>query len=614
MWRWLNGLVSFRDTEFFYPYDTALGYSDVFLVQGIIYSIFRFFDFDSLTSWTNATVILVVIGNLGWIVIAKKYLKNYSIQILFVLNMVSSVSFVHYFTFNPNVVGYAFLSWMIVFLVNISEENNVKRFHIKINIFILSFLIYALSCWYAAFFLFLTISLRLIVIFVTSKFRFRVKSITQFYKIYLFFIPVNAFFTWLFYYVYISVSNQPGRPISEMITNSPRVQQIFRGANPNGGGMEGSLFESLYKWLNINKPIVFNEISGDWGGGLGLFVPLVGVVIIFISLVVTKTIKDYSWLVAIVAVYIYFMVFGDNISIHSYLFDTIPGLNSIRSPSRYVILVGFATIFLIFYCSDKMFFKSKNYYIKILIIAILSVIFVDQQRDSFKGWDRKDFINPDLIALKSEIQNNCDYFYYDKPGGWWFDQIEALSFAVQIGVPTVNGYSGAFPPNYPNRSWNQDSPSIEIFDWMSQIDQQKRGCLILGNSNIRYTTDSVASIDFYGFTEAESKGTSNWRWAISPEAHLFIIGKKDTRQNLEFELKGAPCFKSQDIEILFEENDGRKSFEINENGIPIKLELDFSESIGRSITIRTDSPVCNLEGDPRDLYFEIKNINLDNLA
>ena len=75
MWRWLNGLVSFRDTEFFYPYDTALGFSDVFLVQGIMYSIFRFFDFDSLTSWTNVTIILVVIGNLGWIIIAKKYLK-----------------------------------------------------------------------------------------------------------------------------------------------------------------------------------------------------------------------------------------------------------------------------------------------------------------------------------------------------------------------------------------------------------------------------------------------------------------------------------------------------------------------------------------------------------
>jgi hypothetical protein len=395
-----------------------------------------------------------------------------------------------------------------------------------------------------------------------------------------------------------------------MITNSPRVQQIFRGANPNGGGMEGSIFVSLYEWLNIDDPIVFNGVVGDWGGGLGIFVPIVGVVIIFVSLIATKTIKDYSWLIAVISVYVYFMVFGDDVSIHSFLFGYIPGLNSIRSPSRYIILVGFTTIFLIFYFLDKFFIRRKNYFINILIFSILSLIFVDQHRYSFKGWDRKDFINPDLMALESEIQKNCDYFYYDKPGGWWFDQIEALSFAVQIGVPTVNGYSGAFPPNYPNRAWNQDSPSIEIFDWMKQIDQDKRGCLILGNSNIRYLNDSVVSIDFYGFTEEESSGNSNWRWAVAPQAHLFVIGNKETKQNLEFELRGAPCFNNQNIQIVSEENDISQSFVMNKNAIPINLDLDFSESAGKSITIRTDSPVCNLEGDPRDLYFEIKNIKL----
>ena len=44
-WRWFNGLTEFRNTEFFFPYKTALGYSDVFFTQGIIYSLFRFFNF-----------------------------------------------------------------------------------------------------------------------------------------------------------------------------------------------------------------------------------------------------------------------------------------------------------------------------------------------------------------------------------------------------------------------------------------------------------------------------------------------------------------------------------------------------------------------------------------
>jgi hypothetical protein len=146
---------------------------------------------------------------------------------------------------------------------------------------------------------------------------------------------------------------------------------------------------------------------------------------------------------------------------------------------------------------------------------------------------------------------------------------------------------------------------------MKRIDQEKRGCLILGNSNIRYINDSIASIDFYGFTEEESNRNSNWRWAIAPQVHLLIISEKNTKQNLEFELKGAPCFKEQNIQVVSEENRNTTSFEIKENGASLNFDIDFSESIGKLITIRTDSPVCNLEGDPRDLYFEIKNIKLE---
>jgi hypothetical protein len=67
-WRWFNGLVELRDTEFFYPYKTALGYSDVFLVQGFIYSIFRLLNQDLANSWTYATLLLLIVGNFGWVV------------------------------------------------------------------------------------------------------------------------------------------------------------------------------------------------------------------------------------------------------------------------------------------------------------------------------------------------------------------------------------------------------------------------------------------------------------------------------------------------------------------------------------------------------------------
>jgi hypothetical protein len=610
MWRWLNGLVSFRDTEFFYPYKTALGFSDVFLVQGLLYSIFRFFDLDSLSAWLNVTIILAIIGNLGWILVAKKYLKNYIIQILFILTIISSLSFVHYFTLNPNVVGYAFISWLMIFLINISEEKRVRIFHVKANLFVVVMLIYALSAWYAAFFLVLTLIFRFLVVGFKSKFPYRFTLDKSVVKIYLFFSPIVAFFVWIFYYVYIVVASQPERPIEELITKSPRIQQILSGANPNGGGMDGAIFKNLYEMLHLENPIVYGAKLADWGGGLGIFLPLLFVIVLFVSSFVTKTVKDYSWIIAIALTYLYFMIFGNNLSLHAYLFNVIPGLNSIRSPSRYIIFVGYAAIFMLFYFFDRVILRSKKTLVKILVILSSIVLLLDQQRNSFNGWSRDDFVNTELMALKSEVQNNCDYFYYDRPGGWWYDQIEALTFAVQIGVPTVNGYSGAFPPNYPNISWNEDAPSLEIFDWMKQIEEGIKGCLILGDSNIRYISDSAPSVDFYGFTEEESSGASYWRWAVSNQTYVLIVGEPRARKELEFEIKTAPCFDNLnlDVSLLGEKITILRGLE--KDGQKLRLTLNLGDRGAEVLKFSTEVEGCQISGDPRNLFFEIKNLKL----
>jgi hypothetical protein len=85
---------------------------------------------------------------------------------------------------------------------------------------------------------------------------------------------------------------------------------------------------------------------------------------------------------------------------------------------------------------------------------------------------------------------------------------------------------------------------------MEKIDKEKRGCLILGNSNIRYLSNSDLSVDFYGFTEEESNGASTWRWAVTQQTYLVIIGKSGKSERIEFEVKGAPCFDEQVIEFL----------------------------------------------------------------
>lgn len=611
MWRWLNGFVDFRNTEFFYPYQTALGFSDVFLVQGLIYSIFRFLGFDSLSSWLNVTILLVILGNLGWVFVAKKFLKNNLIQILFIITIISSLSFVYYFTFNPNIVGYTYISWLILFMLNIKHEKNLTFKHIKISLFIIAILIYALSCWYAAFFLIFTFFLRSVVQIVITKFKFKFSINFKVMPIYLFFSPIFLYLTWLFYYVYISIATQPERSVAELIRNSPRLENIFKGLNPKFGEIEGAIFYPLYKFFRLDQIDGNGVIVGDWGGGLGIALPLLTISIIFLNIFFKKIISNYSWILAIVLTYFYFMVLLNNTSIHTYFFNSIPGFNSIRSPSRYIIFVGYAAIFVVFYYLDNIYKKNLALSKKVVIIVLLFLLALDQQRSSFEGWNRQDFINSELMSTKNEIQKNCDYFYYDKPGGWWYDQIEALSFAVQIGVPTVNGYSGAYPPGYPVEAWKSTDDPFKIFEWINKIDKSKRGCFVTGRSKIKILNSNFNSIDFVGFTGLEKLKNDSWRWANSANPYIYIFDDSRTIKKINFILKTNPCVKSQTILITDSNNNSIVDDSLIIDQQKYSIEIDMRNLLIKRIQFSTNAQACKIASDPRTLFFEMKNFEIN---
>jgi hypothetical protein len=319
-----------------------------------------------------------------------------------------------------------------------------------------------------------------------------------------------------------------------------------------------------------------------------------------------------KWSITIVAVYVYFIVWFERFSIHQFFFEYIPGFNSIRNPSRYVIILGFSFLFLVLYTSDKLLIKFKSKRSRLIVFFCLITLLLDQQRNSFKGWDPKILVNTDLMSQRDEIKKNCDYFYYDFPGGWWYDQIEAMTFAIQIGVPTVNGYSGAFPPGYPTETFTSNDEPLKIFDWIAKIDKTKRGCFVTGRSEIKSLNKDFDSIDFIGFTNAESDSTNSWRWAVSPNPYLYILSNSFKVRELNFEINSAKCSPVQVIKI----RDGQdidliEPVTVNEKN-QFRLDLDMTNSVVKRIQIITDSGGCQVENDPRKLFFEIKNFNISN--
>ena len=600
--RWFHGLVEFRNTEFFYPYDTALGYSDVFLVQGIIYSLLRLIGFDLPNAWSLTTLGLLVVGNLGWVFLGKIFFQTKLILISFISTSILSLGFVYYFTFNPNIVGYAFLSWISILLISISKEKVNSKKQFKIMLFITIYLIYALSCWYGAFFLGIILFFYFVNAYILKKPKFKNRNFQRFEfsnSLY-FFIPIQSFLIWLFFYVYVTVANQPDRPYYDLQRNSPKILTLANGGGPNGAGVDGSILGPLYKFLSL-------DYEFEYTIGIGIVVALLGLLSILYAVFLLKNILITHLIYAFTLSYLFFIQLTSTFSFHKIFFEHIPGFNSIRFPGRIVILIGFFLIFLIHLVLQHIKVNKKSILVTSLIYMLLLFTFVDQIRSPFKGWDKKLLTNEYLFSVKDEIVEKCDYFYFDYPGGWWYDQIEAITFSAQIGIPTVNGYSGAFPPNYPTEEFHSEKMPLKIFDWINKIDKGKRGCFITGVSPIRNLDRDKFFIEFIGFKNKEYLDADYWQWAVSPNPYLYIVNQTGKNIKITFAVQTTQCFANQKVRVV-DAQDSTDLFSAgNTQGEIVEFTLDFSTERVKRLELIVSNEGCRVANDPRILFFNLKN-------
>ena len=610
-WRWLTGKTSFLNTEFFYPFDKAFGYSDVFLLQGPIHSLFRWLGFDMFSSWSITTFVFLIVGNIGWSIFAIRILTNEILRIIFPISMVFSSSFVGYFQSEPNIVGYTWLSWFAIFLHAIYKSffTNKRKFNILLSIFPNLIVIYALSCWYGTFFLlaslFLTLLFSALVLYANGllrEFLFKLKNRLEI-KILLRGLPSFSLFLILFIYIYIPVQGDPYRPVSEMISKSPRFNYLFNGAHVNDGG----LLSKIYTFLNF-------ESQMDMQLGLGLFTASISIILIMYFLFRIRRYDNLlllSFIISTLFLYFYFAVWDDNYSLHSYFFQNIPGLHSIRVPVRYVIFLGFVSIASIFIFIDKLLLKDKMLKNSILGLFIAILVLLDQFRFPEPGWDETIVRSEKLEAQKMEIKAKCDYFYFDAPGGWWYDQVVAMAFSYSADVPTTNGNTGAYPPNYPVQSFVHEGDISGMINWINQIDPSKVGCITNGELPIYVFDSSEDRFDVEdGFTPVETDGKNFWRWAVKSNSAFFIYSTSGTEIVIELEISNATCSKDRKIQFSTSPRNIFQELTINNEARIIRLKVPMEGSRFQKVLISTSNDPCNVVGDPRNLFYEIKNWKL----
>jgi hypothetical protein len=610
-WRWFSGKTTFRNMEFFYPITNSFGYSDTFLVQGLIHSFFRLLNVPMVQAWLITTFLCLLFGMIGWAYLATKITKNLALQILFILSIGLSYSFTLHFSMAPNFVGYTWISWILILFVNAtSPALTGKETNLVVIFSIVAFLVLALSAWYVAFFIFLLTCFFVLIKALLKDIKYskiwKFITVDIIYRYWILISPLIVILVFVFGYVYLSVFRDPSRPVNEMLRNSYALVSII-----DGSGYGGGFFSPLYSFLKLSSR---EDVTIGIGFGLSL-ATLVLILIFLNSRWRTKILKSPQGLNTLVLflsgimVLFFFLKVNADFSLHKVFYSTIPGFNTIRSPDRYLAIFTYIVIFTFFRVCGVFIGRTRNKKSVTILLSILIILIIDQFRVIPDNSWKEDLLYDSKINLQGqEIKTNCDYFVYDAPGGWWSDQIKGMVFAYQLDVPTVNGYSGAFPPGYPTEDWLHEGDITGVLKWIKKIDNSKRGCFTTGESPLFYLNSPTVRFEFEdGFTPKETNGRSTWIWANRNRGFALVYAGKKTTINLSFLARTAPCLDSEKFIIRKLPHQVLYTGIITNQSKEFSLKLDVSEYELAKLEFITEDNFCKVENDPRQLFYEIKN-------
>jgi hypothetical protein len=253
------------------------------------------------------------------------------------------------------------------------------------------------------------------------------------------FAPINLGLMSVIYYTQVSVLNKVNRLNLDIAANSTTLKDLFNSGFP----YENS---RVFNFLTPLNDLFLNSSTTDLNIGVG---PVLIILSLFLGTFYVAKFgfeKDHLWMTSVIILYLIFVKITPNFSLFGLLAGYFPILNAIRFPGRYVIILGFLFIFIVFVALDRIQLNYKGTLMKVIPLMIGIVFFMDQLRTPYQGWEKSKFISTELVAFEDQIKKECDYFYFDYPGGgWWYEQIEAMALSMRTGVPTVNVYSGGFP-------------------------------------------------------------------------------------------------------------------------------------------------------------------------
>ena len=262
-------------------------------------------------------------------------------------------------------------------------------------------------------------------------------------------------------------------------------------------------------------------------------------------------------------------------------------------------------LILIFRYLDSRILKhnKKSYFL--LLIPI--VLIVDNLRIAPGRWSEEDFINIDLLKLKSKIISNCEYFSVTNPGaGHWSDTMDGMVLSAITNVPTLNGYSGTSPSDGIRRLWTDPSEVEEVKNYIKRQNLENTGCII--------SNDGVTKIDSLfpnnvliqsGDSSWEQDKGSYWSWMVAPNNNLKIVVDELLDPDFQLIIEPPSCLEGK-YNLTISNNKWFKNYDLEANSKIYFNNNELKEQNNEyELILNSNFVGCYVGNDPRQLFYKI---------
>jgi len=564
-YRVFQGLASWRSPGMFYPVEGAIGYADLVLGYGIVYSGLRT---AGLGIFEAAEFTIIFFNFLNYLVCFVLLNK------VFRFHLFASIAGAAFFAFNsPKLMqlGHSQLQPIvflplamigIVLLVQKRETLTQKQAFGLIALSSLSLALQLLTGFYPGWFFIFWSALFLIVTLLFTQTRNLVfDTVKRFWPAIAGGVAVFLVALIPFVLAYLPIFKSAGaRSYKETLVLIPVGWSFLMMGHRN------YLWGTLTSALNADQ-----SISAETHIGIGLIPTLawLGLVVFAVRFSLnaeknkTNLLLLSQLVIATCLVYLLGLRYWNDWSPWQFVYAYVPGGQVVRAVARYALMLALpmaiAFAFLIDFLIDKISHR-RHATVLFVLLFVFTAFGVEEQfaRKEGSGGFSVSAENRYLHKLASSLPDNCSSFYVGLEPPTLHPQLEyqldAMYVSLLKGVPTLNGYSGSLPPNF--GLYEVEDPQYEnnVKQWISDHRISGNVCRLFideprGFKNLEDPKFFIRQqyLDILR-REPDAPGLQSWLTQLnhSPRA----ANKNSGRVSLSFEFLDSPEFRERGYFVL----------------------------------------------------------------